>query len=145
MIRKLTVILAGFSVIVLWLILVSYILQHLQNSLGEWNRVGNFVSVVIFAPLWEELVYRHAALQIAKKLNKSLKKNFIPSVIIISSAAFGWGHGEGQVSLLLQGMYGVVLCYVYIENGFSYWSSVTVHALLNLSVCYLFPYLFPLL
>lgn len=82
---------------------------------------------VIWAPLWEELAFRHAPALLAKALGEK----FLLPIIIISCGLFGWGHGNGPESLLLQGVMGFVFFYVYIKNGYSYWSSVALHSLWN--------------
>jgi membrane protease YdiL (CAAX protease family) len=94
-----------------------------------------FFFAVIWAPLWEELVFRHAPALLAKALGEK----FLLPIMIISSALFGWGHGNGPESLLIQGVMGFILFYIYIKNGYSYWSSVTLHALWN-GVLYLLEY-----
>jgi len=89
--------------------------------------LNKFFFGVIWAPLWEELSFRHAPALIAKGLGEK----FLIPIMIISSVLFGWGHGNGSESLLLQGVMGFVFFIVYVKNNYSYWSSVTLHAMWN--------------
>lgn len=96
--------------------------------------ISNILGALIFAPLFEELVYRYAPIKIAKDLGGAL---IIP-VILISSALFGWGHGNGIISVIFQGMLGFFASVLYIKNGHSYWSAVFLHFLWNLTCFLLF-------
>lgn len=142
--KKLIIIGAGFAIITLWIAGVHYGVESLvtYTVFGmSFTKFGTFFFSCIVAPLWEELAFRHAPLQIAKKMGKAHKKNYIMPVVIISSALFGWGHGEGAMSILNQGVMGAVLCYVYLKNGYSFWSSTAVHFLWNFSLMFIFPVL----
>ena len=90
----------------------------------------------ILAPLWEELAFRHAPGLIAKGMGKQ----FLLPIIIISSALFGWGHHHGAESILRQGVMGLLFFWVYIKNGYSYWSSTIVHAAWNTTLFFVYPY-----
>ena len=142
MIDKLLLILSGYVVIIFWVALVCvglhFFIDHNPCSDEEFTKIGAFFFSCIFAPIWEEAVFRHAPLQIAKKLGR---KSLVVPVALISSVLFGWGHGYGPVSVLLQGVGGLVLCFVYVETGYCYWASVTTHFLWNLSIIYIFPLL----
>lgn len=138
--EKLLTILGSFSVIILWTAFIKLDLKYLvsYDFFGvSYTALGSFVFQCILAPLWEEGVYRYAPIQIARKLKKSSGQDFTIPIIIISSALFGWGHGNGPVSLIIQGVMGVLLSYVYIKNNYSYWSSVLVHFLWNISISYI--------
>lgn len=88
----------------------------------------------ILAPLWEELAFRYIPIRIATLINPTL----IMPVVLLSSLIFGWGHGYGTVSLLQQGVMGLIFSWVYIKNNNSYWSSTILHAMWNLT-CLLHP------
>lgn len=100
----------------------------LQLGYDEPSRLYVFFFSCIWAPLWEEAAFRVAPIAIAKHFNRNAL--MIP-VVILSSVLFGWGHGMGPISLLIQGVMGLVFATVYIKNGYSYWSSVTLHFLWN--------------
>lgn len=81
----------------------------------------------VLAPIGEELVFRHFPLQMVKQYN--LQKIQMP-VILLSSIVFAWCHG-GAINILIQGVGGLLLCWVYVRNGYHYWSSVIVHSMWN--------------
>lgn len=89
-----------------------------------------FVMACVVAPLWEELAFRHLPLTMAKKLKLDPMH-----VLMMSSIIFGWGHG-GPTGIMLQGVGGFILGYVYLKNGYSYWSSVFMHFLWNYIVIF---------
>lgn len=143
--QKLLTIFGVTFITVLWLFLFQKVLFPI---LGSWNemdgsfeetKIGAFFFTVILAPLWEELAWRHAPILIARQFKKHLNLDVLWPIVIISSIHFGWGHGHGPISLLMQGVGGFALSYVYIKNGYSYWSSVAAHALWNLTVAFLLP------
>lgn len=136
--EKAKFILIGYAITVLWILLISLGLKHIL-IFDYPTPLGIFFFSCILAPLWEELAFRHAPIQIAKGLYKALDVDFTIPIVIISSAIFGWGHGHGPISILMQGVGGLVLSFVYIKNGYSYWSSVIVHFLWNLTMGYLIP------
>jgi len=84
----------------------------------------------VMAPLWEELFFRAAPLQL---IRSSQINPFY--VIVITSVIFGLSHGS-VYNIFFQGVYGVVFSYLYIRNNYDYWSSVILHSLWNLSVIY---------
>lgn len=88
-----------------------------------------FLSVLL-APLIEELFFRHFPIQIIKATGK---KELLWPTILFTSALFGIMH-DGYPSILLQGVGGLLLSIVYIKNNYSYWSSVALHAMWNLSL-----------
>jgi len=121
----------GFLIILLWATVFSAV-WGLMSQQGFYYSPGKeFFLSCLWAPVWEEAVFRWAPLEIGKKLGKE----FIMPVIIISSAIFGWAHGMGPVSLLVQGMMGMVKSWVYLKNN-SYVSVVILHALWNI-YCFL--------
>jgi membrane protease YdiL (CAAX protease family) len=117
----------------LYTLMHQYSLPHVIDA----NAIGIFFFACIWAPLWEEAAFRYAPITIAKNFGPQ----FLFPVIIISSVLFGWGHGSGPVSLLIQGVGGFLFSLLYIKNGFSYKSSVTAHFLWNLSLMFLLPVL----
>jgi hypothetical protein len=86
------------------------------------------LSYGMITPLWEEALYRYGPLEVAAYLGKGL---ILPTAVM-SSMLFGWGHGEGEMSILYQGVFGLFLCWIYVKNGMSYLSSVTLHGVWNI-------------
>lgn len=84
---------------------------------------------VILAPLIEEYLFRHFPITYCKVLSKRL----IVPVIFFSSIIFGLVH-YGAPSVPVQGVCGFIMACVYVKNGYSYWSTVTMHALYNLII-----------
>ncbi len=121
---KIINILIGFTVILVWCTLISHFIGYLSSST---IKSALFFTCVL-APLWEELAFRVIPITIANTLDTRL---LVP-VILLSSILFGWGHGQGSISLLLQGVMGVVFSILYIKNNYSYWSVVALHSMWNL-------------
>jgi len=143
LIKKILVILGAYAFIIFWLFLIKIGLNKLITlnffTGIKYTALGTFFFGCILAPLWEELVFRHAPLLIAKKFKKKLKIDFTWPIVIISSVIFGWGHGFGPISILIQGVGGLILSFVYLKNNNSYWSAVATHFLWNFSLIYVFP------
>ena len=85
----------------------------------------------IFAPLWEEALFRHFPFQILKVFPH--REKLLWPVILGTSFIFGYMHGHSY-NVGMQGLVGVVFAHVYIRNGYSYWSSVALHSLYNLTL-----------
>ena len=137
MLKKFYVIVLAYILCVIWAFCIEkflIVLNYPTITIIEAPSFSNYdlFFVIIFAPLWEELAYRYAPLVITNKINSDL---LLP-VVVLTSIWFGWGHGEAPEGVLLQGVLGFIFAFVYIKNGFSYWSSVTVHALYNLTVTF---------
>lgn len=102
------------------------IVQTLQ--VRKFSPEFMFVVMCIFAPIFEELIYRQH-LSIARYIK-------IPGIllyaVLISSLLFGKAHSLGVWSAPVQGVAGLIFCYVYIKNGYSYVSSVIMHLFINL-------------
>lgn len=82
----------------------------------------------IFAPIWEELAFRYAPIELAKVIGE---KALLPTIVGMS-CFFGWIHYSNPESVLLQGVIGFILSIVYIKNG--YWWGVLLHAMYNIAV-----------
>jgi membrane protease YdiL (CAAX protease family) len=129
-----------YLISIIWIAIASVVMAHFQipedhYGFSTYPGPATFFWVCIFAPLWEELAFRYAPITIAKGFGTQ----YIPPVVVISSVLFGWGHGHGPYSLFIQGIGGLILSYLYIKNNYSYWSSVTLHFLINFSLGYIFP------
>ena len=132
------IILQGYALCILWLVFISILQVYVfgypdvEYSINQsWPYIIFFY--VIWAPLWEEALYRYAPLTIAKHLGPQ----FITPVAIGSSCIFGWGHTNSAEGVLLQGVLGFILSWVYLKSRFSYISSVITHALYNTTVLFI--------
>lgn len=136
LVDKLKNITVTYTVIAIWIFFISMIL-HWVNGWQANSHIYDMKQYLFFAcflaPLWEELAFRYVPITFAK----SLGKDFILPAIVLSSIVFGWGHGAGIISLLIQGMMGFVLSLLYIKNNYSYWSSVIVHSAWNITCIWL--------
>lgn len=132
---------AGYALMLVWVVIITKLLGFLYDPSSNifsqfyfYKEPSIYFKVFmacIWAPLWEELVFRNAPLQ----LIRGSQTNPI-HVIVITSALFGWLHG-GPVNIMIQGVYGVVFSYVYLRNGYCYWSSVILHSLYNASLFFI--------
>lgn len=122
-----------FFIYIIWMKLIilfySTLFASAQIDFGvyKYPTLVAFMLSCVFAPLWEEMVFRKIPMDIMVKLGRP---DLLPSIIIFSSIIFGLVH-NGVPSLLIQGVLGFVMAVLYVKNGYSYWSVVTLHALWN--------------
>lgn len=142
---KIRNILLIFIIEMFWLAGIQIFLKTLfPNGVDRYPKelapgvAATFFFGCIWAPLWEELAFRFAPITLAKHFGKEV----IMPVIVLSSVLFGWGHGYGPISLLIQGVGGFLFSILYIKNNFSYWSTVTAHFLWNFTLIFVIPLLF---
>lgn len=135
-------IVAGYGAMILWVSVVIGIFKGLYNLntlsdlfQSQFNPFYSQPSIwftifmsCIWAPLWEETIFRYAPLQ----LIRGSQIDPVP-VVLLSSALFGWLHG-GAGNVMIQGVYGLIFSWVYIKNEYSLVSSMTLHSLWNASV-----------
>ncbi len=93
---------------------------------SEPSQIYMFISSCILAPFMEELYFRTPMLFL-KRMNI---EKIILYYVIFSSAIFGYMH-KGAWSIPVQGVAGILFCYVYLKNNYSYLSSVICHFLVN--------------
>ena len=118
------------------LIVLNFIISNLFVSLNVEmenqdtvvNLLNNYklltiISIVLFAPVTEEIVYRYSLSTLFK--NKAL-------FIIISSVIFGAMHGLGIVTILYVLM-GIILAFCYLKTDKNIISSIIIHILNNIS------------
>lgn len=118
---------------IIWVSVMVKFLDWIRNSASDVSEYLFFSCLC--APIFEELMFRHVPLQLTKLVqlpSEALKLKLLMLTVLLSSLIFGLAHGRGWESVLIQGVGGLALCWVYIKNGYSYWSSVTAHALWNL-------------
>jgi membrane protease YdiL (CAAX protease family) len=130
--NKIIVLLLSFITCMLW----AYIWDIVVNYMGypyeiseEYETIQHSIFYsLIFAPVWEELAFRYAPLEIAKIIGE---KAVLPTMVGMS-CFFGWIHYGNPESVLLQGVIGFILSYVYLRNGL-FWSML-LHAMYNIAV-----------
>lgn len=136
--KKLYYIFLGLMFCIIW----QYIASNIIETLGYpyENPEGASVSLTyllfyccIFAPIWEEAVFRYGAITLAQAIGE---KAVVP-MIVISSCIFGWIHHYNPESVLMQGGLGFILSYIYLKSNNSYFSVVIVHGLYNLFIIFL--------
>jgi hypothetical protein len=142
-IGKIKNVFAGFTFCLLWVTFVKLLINTLYGvpilQIDPAFPPGIpyiFFWGVIAAPLWEEAAYRYFPMKVVQKFGMEL----LMPVMILSSIIFGWGHGLGFISILIQGVCGFIMNCVYVKNGMSYWSSVSLHAMWNFQVEFGLPY-----
>lgn len=120
----------GFAIMCIWIFFVTLALSKLYRGFQFYTPPSEqfvFFTTVILAPFWEEAVFRYFPITLARKLGVD---NFLIPFMVLSSIIFGLGHGS-PINILIQGAMGFVMACIYVKNGFSYWSTVTLHALWN--------------
>lgn len=132
-------ILFAFAVNLIWTFFISILFGYLGSSNfihssyqfeKEPLRSTIFWSC-IFAPLWEEAVFRHFPLMVISSLRKKARRKLLIPTIILTSIIFGLLH-DGVPSILIQGFGGLMLSYVYLTNKKQgYIWAVASHALWN--------------
>lgn len=131
--NKWNVIFVCLSALLAWVTCIDLFLNWLR--LSDLYLLKALFFSCICAPIFEELIFRHIPLQTAKLIYdpstaKGLKLTML--TVMMSSFIFGWGHGHGWNSVLIQGVCGVVFSYIYLKNNYSYWSAVLAHSIYNL-------------
>ena len=118
--NKLKYVTIGFILAVCWASISSIVLVHfgyndIPREVPEETIPFFFFFFIacIWAPIWEEMTYRWAPIEIAKRQ----APNILYPVIILSSAYFGWGHGECQEGVFIQGVLGLIFSWVYLKTN----------------------------
>lgn len=103
--------------------------QAIQASLFSKYGFLMIIVTVVFAPLFEELIFRKAFFSL-------FKKEYV--ALVFTSLLFGLIHVVGEASLLgfitnwiTYSTSGFVLGYIYIKNNHNIWSSILIHAVYN--------------
>jgi membrane protease YdiL (CAAX protease family) len=109
---------------------IDYGIFFQVNSYQLLSWYEKFLKSCIFAPIWEELLFRYAPIEIARRAGE--KKYLLP-VIATSSIIFGLAH-YGVVSIFIQGIGGLIMSILYVKNGYSLTSSFVLHFLWNLFI-----------
>lgn len=112
---------------------------HLTSHWAEWFDADlvwaspsmtaiSLIEYVVFAPLFEELVFRGLLFAILRR-----KFSFLPAALI-SAVIFGVAHGYGLVGLLSVCWSGLLWAWIYEKTG-SLLPGILAHAINNLLVC----------
>ena len=96
-----------------------------------------FFRICIVAPITEEIFFRVCPIMILTILG--LKNNIILPCVVLISCFFGYEH-SGSISILAQGVFGLLLSWNYIVNR-SIFLNILTHFLWNFSLLSIFPYL----
>lgn len=96
-----------------------------------------FFMACVWAPFWEEIMYRWVPLTLAQRIDAKFDLNILWPVILLSSTIFGLDHGEGAVSLLYQGLGGIIYCLLYLKNNNSILSTMVLHSVWNTLVIFI--------
>lgn len=130
--NDITYIVISAVVLIVLNFIISNIFVSLNVEMENQNTVANLlnnyklltiISIVLFAPITEEIVYRYSLSTLFK--NKAL-------FIIISSVIFGAMHGLGIVTILYVLM-GIILAFCYLKTDKNIISSIIIHILNNIS------------
>jgi membrane protease YdiL (CAAX protease family) len=142
---------AALGFFIVWIValdlLWSFIPQY--NIFGELATKDHFVihkeylevfvKSCIFAPIWEEAVFRMLPFQILKKFN--LVDSLGIYIAVASSAIFGYIHGD-SFNVFAQGVIGLGFCWLYVRSNYSYKSIVIAHSVFNFLVIFALKYLY---
>lgn len=138
-------ILAASAALVGLMVIAKFLLTTFMPALAttvfggehDYGPYEKLIYACMFAPLWEEAVWRYGPIEILRNLTDFDKIKW--PFIVMSGLLFGFWH-YGPASVPIQGVAGMVFAWVYIENKYSYLSSVSVHALWNFSLMVVMPY-----
>lgn len=113
-----------------WLLAEDPIFPFQIDGVYQHPVLVMFFFSCIIAPFIEEILFRVWPIQVIKATGK---KELLLPTILFSSIIFGLLH-NGSQSILLQGVFGVVVSILYIKNNYSYWSIVALHAIWNFTI-----------
>lgn len=114
------------NILFVFVLFALYLFMYIGAMQWLWeNQLFALFSTIVLSPTLEEIIFRVGPMDYVKNQPDKL----VP-MIIMSSALFGYLH-QGPISWPVQGVFGAVLCFVYIKNGYSYWSVVGLHSLWN--------------
>lgn len=105
-----------FVIMFLWVHGIIAFLNYLNTPFQLTPQVSFFLSCIV-TPIWEECYYRLAPLTAASILHKKL----VAPAVIFTSLWFGVDHGQGSVSILVQGVGGFALAWLYLKNRSIVW------------------------
>ena len=116
----------AFGVAVLWVIIMHELYMLLYpptfpslpppviTSYSFLRFLQIFVWGCVFAPVIEDVIFRWTPINLMESLKWS--KDSILYGVIITSALFGWYHAMDYYHIIIQGVVGVILSWLYIKN-----------------------------
>ena len=102
---------------------LGFINEQELGVMDGWNLVFLFISICIFAPIWEELFFRGILLR------RFAMKWKATTSIILSSFIFGLMHIGGS-SILHAFLFGCFLAYAYLRTK-NIWVPIVLHSVSN--------------
>ena len=110
---------------------------EVMTKFFNFNIPAKFLTACFLAPLWEESVFRYAPIRFAQFCDTLVGKPWmLLPIVFMSSIIFGILHGS-VINIIFQGVGGLMLCWIYLKNGNSYWSVVIAHAVWNFLIIFL--------
>ncbi|MDF1697747.1 MAG: CPBP family intramembrane metalloprotease [Saprospiraceae bacterium] len=95
-------------------------------EISKWSIIYSGISVLIFAPLFEELLFRKVL------FGEILKKQSLTVSILISSMCFSLIHLPSYKNLLPTFIFGIITCLIYNSTKNIFYT-IILHFLTNLS------------
>lgn len=107
-----------------------------SQMLSSPYAVMGVLITIAGAPLLEEVLFRGICPALADE-NGRLRPKLLLIVLAVSFIGFGLVHGHGYISVMIQGVGGLLLTMLWYRNGpsmrSSYFSGVAAHSLYNIS------------
>lgn len=133
--RKLLNIPLGAALYIMWIefmfwLYSTYIPEFYDLGDGpdpQYSLIYTFLGSSILTPFVEEFLYR-TPLSVVRHIPI---KGIMLYTVLYSSILFGLIHWGENWTVPWQGVAGIIFCYVYIKNGYSFISSLTMHFLIN--------------
>ena len=97
-----------------------------------------FLSSCLYAPIWEECLFRYIPLSSMNKIRGGDKLTV--EIVLLTSIIFGWLHGS-IYNIAIQGVAGLLFSYVYLYTN-SYKYTVLTHMLCNVCLYLISIYIF---
>jgi membrane protease YdiL (CAAX protease family) len=106
------------------------------------SEIFEFFFACVMAPLWETFVFIIFPLWCARIITRGAdprtQKMTIWVFAVFASIIFGLAH-NGVISILIQGVGGMMYCWLFLRNNRSYWSPVFAHSIWNFMVIFGLP------
>lgn len=94
-----------------------------SGMIHSWQFLLAFISIVIIAPFFEELIFRGIIYGQLRKVN-------VPLAIFITSLLFGFVHFQMNVGVTVFVM-SVVMCFIREKWTQTIWSGIVIHMIKN--------------
>ena len=94
-----------------------------SGMIHPWQFLLAFISVVVIAPVFEELIFRGIIYGQLRKVN-------VPLAIFITSLLFGFVHFQMNVGVTVFVM-SVVMCFIREKWTQTIWSGIVIHMIKN--------------